>query len=539
MSEVEVLNLEDTKWSAGKNKNMYCAPVTRPLDKMYFTGENFSKYEPCIEALQKVLDTEGKDDDAWNSYEELFEQFVDFSADSKWDGKRYDIVLYGTSGYTGYLTMQYLRRIALPKNPEKFEVALAGRNAAKVAEQRDRNFGGTVYEDLPIIQASYDDAVSMVDLARSAKVIVNLAGPYSKAQGELMLDACCRVGTDYCDVSGELPWTFRALELDFYAKKTGAVLIPSAAPAGGTPDLLTYICAKTLREKYGEETRKAVCLQSGYSESSATSGGTLASRAAMNEAADAVRARMADAFAIGGFIPDIDRNGFKECTIQQGTGIVTVKTRREDLDSALSKMSEDVQIGVWKLPNLYAPFTTRMVRRSNALFADMANLPYGRKLNYTDFNKVTLQQMAEHQARVAAGQVETGAPQSMSVEDEKERLKATGEYYAPGEGPAIEKLGASWLCQELWAMDEGGNVTRAAYLDADPYFATARVAVETALCLVFDKEGLPNAQKGGVLTMPVACETAVAARILQSGAGFLFDRFFEPEEYKQPESARG
>lgn len=27
------------------------------------------------------------------------------------------------------------------------------------------------------------------------------------AQGELLLDCCCRCGTDYCDVSGEIPWS--------------------------------------------------------------------------------------------------------------------------------------------------------------------------------------------------------------------------------------------------------------------------------------------------------------------------------------------
>mmetsp|Transcript_2172 Transcript_2172/g.3053 ORF Transcript_2172/g.3053 Transcript_2172/m.3053 type:complete len:89 (+) Transcript_2172:1-267(+) len=62
----------------------------------------------------------------------------------------------------------------------------------------------------------------------------------------------------------------------------------------------------------------------------------------------------------------------------------------------------------------------------------------------------------------------------MSTEDEKKRLQASGEYYEPGQGPALEKLGASWVCQEVWAMSEGGNVTRAGYIDGDAYFATAR-----------------------------------------------------------------
>merc|ERR1719162_232989 len=99
-----------------------------------------------MDTLQLVIDADGEDDDAWASFELLFGKFMDFSWVSNWDGKRYDIVFYGVSGYTGYLTMEYLKRVALKRNPEKFTFAFAGRTASKVATMRDREFAGTEWE---------------------------------------------------------------------------------------------------------------------------------------------------------------------------------------------------------------------------------------------------------------------------------------------------------------------------------------------------------------------------------------------------------
>ncbi len=42
-----------------------------------------------------------------------------------------------------------------------------------------------------------------------------------------------------------------------------AFIIPSAASAGGFPDLCTFLCAKKAREDYGEELRKAICYVNG------------------------------------------------------------------------------------------------------------------------------------------------------------------------------------------------------------------------------------------------------------------------------------
>jgi len=230
-----------------------------PFERVYFNGDMLAKYEPCMEALQSVIDTDGEDDDAYASFEHLFGKFMDFSWCSSWNGTRYDIVIYGCSGYTGYLSMEYLKRVALKRTPEKFTFAFAGRSPAKVAEMRDRVLKGTPWEDTPILKASYDDPVSMIDLARSARCIYNVAGPYMLTPGEIMIDACCFAGTHYCDINGEIPWMHRITDLHERAKDCHSIICPASAVAGGYPDILLSLCAKQIRDDYGEELKSGCC----------------------------------------------------------------------------------------------------------------------------------------------------------------------------------------------------------------------------------------------------------------------------------------
>merc|ERR1719203_1692945 len=208
-------------------------------------------------------ETEGRDEDVRKDYEVYWEKFANFSWCSQWDGNKYDIVFYGVSGYTGYLMMEYLKRVSLKVNPEKFTFAFAGRTPSKVEEMRNREFAGTPWADTPIMQMSYDDVFSIIDLVKSAKCIINVAGPYMLTQGEVMIDACIHMGVHYCDISGEVPWTLRILDLHKKALAAGVHIIPSAASAGGFPDLGVSILAKEMKQKYGEELRKAICYQTG------------------------------------------------------------------------------------------------------------------------------------------------------------------------------------------------------------------------------------------------------------------------------------
>eukprot|EP00401_Gymnodinium_catenatum_P016728 CAMPEP_0117493826 /NCGR_PEP_ID=MMETSP0784-20121206/19295_1 /TAXON_ID=39447 /ORGANISM="" /LENGTH=504 /DNA_ID=CAMNT_0005288685 /DNA_START=71 /DNA_END=1582 /DNA_ORIENTATION=- len=482
-----------------------------PFVKKYFTQEVMDKYPPLAESIKKVKDTNGEDDQVWEEFKVHYNKYRNFECFDDTNGGKYDIVFYGVSGYTGYLMMEYLKRVSFKKiNQEPFTFAMAGRTARKVREMREREFGGTEWADTPILSASFDDVFSIINLVKSAHVIVNVAGPYMSTQGEVLVDACIQMGVHYVDISGEIPWTLRVLDLHEYAREKGVFVIPSAASAGGFPDLGVYLCAKKLREDYGEETRYAACYQAGGGAEATASGGTLKTRAAMSEAGDDVRKKMGDPFALGGFIPDVDRWGIKNVNVEFGTGKVTAKPRQEDLDVNFAKITEDKKLGVWRGPFVYSFLDTRIVRRSNMLFADLGDQPYGRNFNFMEYALLTPEMVTAMQGGASK--------KAVSVEEEKAALEASGKYYKEGEGPPLEELEAAWVGYFLYAETETGNSVKLSMIGRDGYFETARVAVETAMCLRFDREKL--AFKGGVLNTTVATGTFLAKRLIDSGIKF-------------------
>jgi short subunit dehydrogenase-like uncharacterized protein len=377
---------------------------------------------------------------------------------------------------------------------------------SKIVEQRDRNFMGTEYEDTPVLQCSYDDIISVIDLAKSAHCIVNVAGPYMLAQGEILIDACCHMGVNYMDVSGEIPWTLRTMDLNAHAKQGNALICPSSAVAGAFPDVLTFMVAKKLREDFGEEVRKCRIYATGGGASAGASGGTLATRAAMSGADADVRKKMADPYGLGGFVPLLDRNGMKECKIKQGTGEVELNGRKEDMDSILSKVSEDPDMGLWRAPWVYAYFDTRICRRSNALLADLENKPYGREMSWQEFARLPMEALMQASAIKEAGG---------EVDREKAALEAQGKYYKQGEGPPLEELGDAFIAFFAYAESKNGKRAFASFCGSDGYFETARAAVEMALTARFDKKLLPTT--GGVMNAAPAGQTQYCSRLVNSG----------------------
>jgi len=502
-----------------------------PFVKKYFTKEMMEKYPPLTEAMQQVIDSKGEDEEAWEEFKLHYNKFRNYEAVTEWDGNKYDIVFYGVSGYTGYLMMEYLKRVALKRpGQEPFTFAFAGRTARKVRDMRDREFAGTKWADTPVLSASFDDCFSIINMVKSAHVIINVAGPYMLTQGEILIDACIQMGTHYVDISGEIPWSLRVLDLHEYAIRNNVFVIPSAASAGGYPDLGVYLCAKKLREDFGEEVRTAACYQTGGGQDAGSaSGGTLKTRAAMSEAGDEVRKKMGDPFALGGFIPDVDRWGIKNVNVEFGTGKVTPKVRQEDLDINFSKISKDEKLGIWRGPFVYSYFDTRIVRRSNMLFADLGNQPYGRKFNFMEYGILPAEAV---EAAKGGGAKGGGAAKGKSVEEEKAALEAAGKYYKEGEGPPLEELEEAWVAWMLYAESENGNSVKMSMIGRDGYFETARVAVETAMVLRFDYDKLPF--KGGVVNTTVAGQTFLAERLIAGGIKFKMGDWFGPEDWSPP-----
>src|SRR6202034_556814 len=106
--------------------------------------------------------------------------------------RKYDLVLYGASGFTGRQTVEYCRQFA----PTGLFWAIAGRDRSKLDSVN------LARKDVLVADAQDDNALD--NLARQTRVIASTAGPFG-LYGTKLVAACVRNRTHYCDITGETP----------------------------------------------------------------------------------------------------------------------------------------------------------------------------------------------------------------------------------------------------------------------------------------------------------------------------------------------
>ena len=132
---------------------------------------------------------------------------------------KFDIVVYGATGFTGQLVAEYLA--AQYKNDANLKWAMAGRSMDKLAAVRDA-IGAPA--DMPLIVADADDPASLKAMVDQTKSVITSVGPYLLYGNELVA-ACAASGTDYFDLCGETPWMRRIID-------SSRVLVADTIPAG-------------------------------------------------------------------------------------------------------------------------------------------------------------------------------------------------------------------------------------------------------------------------------------------------------------------
>ncbi|MCA9612146.1 MAG: saccharopine dehydrogenase NADP-binding domain-containing protein, partial [Myxococcales bacterium] len=134
--------------------------------------------------------------------------------------RRYDVVLFGATGFTGRLVAEYL---AEHYGDSDVRVALAGRNRAKLEDIR-RGLPAAGRE-WPILVADSHDRASLDAVAKDTSVVCTTVGPYARYGAELVA-ACVAHGTDYCDLTGETQFVRRMIDQHHEeAQKTGARIV--------------------------------------------------------------------------------------------------------------------------------------------------------------------------------------------------------------------------------------------------------------------------------------------------------------------------
>src|SRR5690348_17047502 len=113
---------------------------------------------------------------------------------------KFDIVVYGATGFTGQLVAEYLATHY--KGDTTMKWAMAGRSLDKLKSVRDA-IGAPA--DTPLIVADAADAASLKAMVTQTKSVITTVGPY-QLYGEELLGACVATGTDYFDLCGEPIW---------------------------------------------------------------------------------------------------------------------------------------------------------------------------------------------------------------------------------------------------------------------------------------------------------------------------------------------
>ncbi|MFO0579293.1 MAG: saccharopine dehydrogenase NADP-binding domain-containing protein [Polyangia bacterium] len=389
--------------------------------------------------------------------------------------RAHDIVLFGATGFTGQLVAEYLAR----QRPEGLRWALGGRSRDKLERVRSglAAIDGRLAE-LPLVLADSNDEAALQRLAASTRVVCTTAGPFV-LHGKKLLAACAEAGTDYCDITGEVPFIRWAIDTQqARAKESGARIVSCCGFDSLPSDLGVLLLAENLQQRGAQLAAATLAVERVHGE---LSGGTLASM--MNLMEEASRDR-----------------GLRRLLASPYALVPERESERDPKDAELRGVRWDEELRRWTAPFVMAAINTRVVRRSNALLGH----PYGRSFRYSE---VMAFPRGPKGLALAAGL--TGGLGLFMLVASSDRLRplVAKRLPAPGQGPSQAEREAGLFRVRLIgqsAPDASGRVLRAqARVEAngDPgYSETAKMLAESALCLALDELPAP----GGILT-PSVC----------------------------------
>jgi short subunit dehydrogenase-like uncharacterized protein len=385
--------------------------------------------------------------------------------------KKFDIVVYGATGFTGQLVAEYLATHY--NNDRSLKWAMAGRSLDKLKSVRDA-VGAPA--DTPLIAADSNDAASLKAMVDQAKVVITTVGPYQFYGNELVA-ACAASGTDYIDLCGEPIWMRQMIDKhEAAAKASGARIVFSCGFDSVPFELGAFYVQEEAKRVFGAPVTR---VKGRVRDMRGTlSGGTAASAKATFDAVAkdlSLVAILNDPFALTpGFAGPKQPKGNKAAY-------------EEDLQS-------------WTAPFMMALINTRNVHRSNMLMG----YPYGQDFVYDEMVLTGAGEKGEANAKkvMAANSGKTG-PNARK----------------PGEGPSKEEQENGLFDLLYVAVAPDGRTVRASVKgDRDPgYGSTSKMISECAICLVRDTPDVP----AGFWTPGAAMQHKLIKR-LSDNAGLTF-----------------
>ena len=379
------------------------------------------------------------------------------------DGPRFDLIVYGATGFTGRLICEHLNATYGVNQDIKW--AMAGRSQSKLEQVRNELGLDSTVE---LFVADTGDMASLNKLVLTTKVLISAVGPYQK-YGSDVIKACAESGTDYVDLCGEPTWMREMIaQYNATAKSNGARIVFSCGFDSVPFDMGVYFLQQTAQKKLGGCVSRIKCRVKAMK--GVVSGGTVASFMATMEAAEQspeLAAVLANPFAL--------TEGFTGP--EQPSGDNTVY--EEDINS-------------WSGPFIMATINTKNIHRSNALLGHQ----YGEDFVYDEM------------MLLGSGEKPEKAVENLGFDMS---LK-------PGEGPNKEQREAGFYDIVFYGTaSDGQRIQVSVQGNLDPgYGSTSKIIAEVAICLLGN-----TGTSGGCLTPAPAMGMPLIER-LQSKAGLVF-----------------
>ncbi|UPK07374.1 saccharopine dehydrogenase NADP-binding domain-containing protein [Bradyrhizobium sp. 170] len=384
---------------------------------------------------------------------------------------KFDIIVYGASGFTGQLVAEYLA--ANYKGDANLKWAMAGRSNDKLASVRDA-IGAP--SDTPLIVADASDPASLKAMVDQTKSVISTVGPY-QFYGNELLAACVASGTDYFDLCGEPLWMREMIDKhEAAAKASGARIVFSCGFDSVPFELGAFFVQEEAKRVFGTP---ALRVKGRVRDMRGTlSGGTAASAKATFDAVAkdlSLVAILKDPFAL--------TPGSKGPKQPPGSK----PAYEEDLQS-------------WAAPFMMALINTRNIHRSNMLM----DFPYGKEFVYDEM--------------VLTGDGERGEANAKLVMAANTEKTGPGAP-KPGEGPSKEERENGLYDLLYVAIAPDGRQVRASVKgDRDPgYGSTSKMISECAICLLRDTPDVP----AGIWTPGAAMQHKLIKRLVDH-AGLTF-----------------
>jgi len=153
--------------------------------------------------------------------------------------RKFDIILFGATGFTGKLVAAYLSKHA---KTEKISWAIAGRDTVKLMA-----VSNTILENKPeIITADINDLVSLRNMVAQTKILMNTVGPFN-IYGKDVVTSCIESGTHYLDITGEPSFVANLFNNHFQSAVEHKACIVNCCGFDSIPaDFVAWLTAKKL-----------------------------------------------------------------------------------------------------------------------------------------------------------------------------------------------------------------------------------------------------------------------------------------------------